>query len=147
MADLFRLGSFRLHSGLWSPFKIDCDALGERDWVALAKVVANQVGPFGAVEGVPTGGLALAAQLERYASDGPVLIVDDVLTTGGSMEAQRAGRPALGAVVFARGTPSPWIRPVFVLAPARPWPGHCPRCGAAFDTPACPCGPPDLIPT
>lgn len=52
------------------------------------------------------------------------LIVDDVLTTGGSMEIARhnylvanPGSDVLGAVVFARGPCPDWITPLFRVTP------------------------------
>lgn len=113
---LFQTGNFRLHSGAEADFKIECDALTDHDWAALAGIMVTRIPPFGEVEGVPSGGLQLAAELEVYASEGPVLIVDDVLTTGASMEEQRAGRDAIGAVVFARGECPEWVTPLFTLA-------------------------------
>ncbi len=114
---LFQLGAFQLHSGEHADFKIDCDALTDRDWDALALMVTRRVPPFDDVEGVPRGGLNLAAAIARNTArrQGPVLIVDDVLTTGASMEAQRAGRDAIGAVIFARGPCPTWITPLFQM--------------------------------
>jgi len=68
---------------------------------------------FGAVEGVPSGGLRFAEALRQYQSAGPLLIADDVLTTGASMELHRAGRDALGVVIFARGPCPAWVAPKF----------------------------------
>lgn len=113
---LFQTGNFRLHSGEEASFKIECDALSDLDWAALAKIIVTRIPPFGEVEGVPSGGLQLAAELEVYATEGPVLIVDDVLTTGASMEEQRAGRDAIGAVVFARNGCPDWVTPLFTMA-------------------------------
>ena len=110
--NLFQLGDFSLHSGAKSNWKIDCDALTDADWATLAWIIQTRV-KFGAVEGVPRGGLKLAAALLNYQTSGPLLIVDDVLTTGGSMEKQRAGREAIGYVVFARGHCASWIRHIF----------------------------------
>ena len=52
----------------------------------------------------------------------PICIVDDVLTTGGSMEYfltqyQRNRRPfeAIGWVVFARTKPPPWVKALFQM--------------------------------
>ena len=114
--NLFQTGNFTLHAGEASPFKIDCDALTQADWQTLAALVAARV-QFGRVHGIPTGGCALAAALEPYATTGPLLIVDDVLTTGTSMEAARAaaGEPCVGVVVFARREPPDWIQAVFRL--------------------------------
>ncbi len=122
--NLFQTGDFTLHSGKQSNFKIDCDALTDEDWQALAKLIYNAVGRFGKVVGVPTGGLKLAKALEPYCSvthTSPVLIVDDVLTTGGSMNELRNklrsehGRSIIGIVVFARNWCPHWITPIFEM--------------------------------
>jgi len=114
LADLFQSGQFELHSGEHTTWKIDCDALSDTSIETLAHMVSDESGGFGSVEGVPSGGLRLAKALEKYATDGPVLIMDDVLTTGASMEEQRAGRDAIGAVIFARGSCPGWVRPLFI---------------------------------
>ena len=123
--SLFRLGDFRLHSGSRSAFKIDCDALTDADWSAVATLIPERIGKFGAAIGVARGGLKFAAALALLASGGeyPLLIVDDVLTTGRSMEEARAcalyerpDRDVLGCVVFARGGSIPsWITALFTL--------------------------------
>ena len=118
---MFRWGNFTSNAGLELPFKIDLDALTDVDWDCLAQMVAAEF-TFSHVEGVPTGGLKFAEALKPYAMpgwrDGVLLIVDDVLTTGGSMERQRAGREALGVVAFSRVRAVPiWITPIFRLGP------------------------------
>lgn len=122
---LFNRGKFKLHSGSVSDFKIDCDFLTKQEVAALAHEVHKRVPVFGRVEGVPTGGLRLAAALEKYATgkaEDPLLIVDDVLTSGASMEEHRAGREAMGVVLFARKWPMPlWIRALFLVADEQPW--------------------------
>jgi hypothetical protein len=116
---LFQRGAIVLHSGRSSWWKIECDSLDNDDLDVLAQLIAERVRPFSSVEGVPTGGLRLADALRPYASRcGDLLIVDDVYTTGGSMEEHRAGRDALGAVVFSRGSCPEWIIPLFQLSPA-----------------------------
>lgn len=121
MRALFRLGAFTLASGGTTRFKIDCDALTAEDWEALAALAADCLPPFGAVEGVPTGGLAFADALRPYATGGPLLIADDVLTTGSSMERLRGSRETIGVVAFSRApywAPTPrWITPLFVIGP------------------------------
>ena len=116
MTNLFQLGNFKSHSGEVLPWKIDCDALTPENWNCLAYMIAEKVGGFGKLEGVPRGGLALveALKFHRYRS-GPFLIVDDVLTTGRSMEEQRNGRDAIGAVVFARGPCPSWVTSLFQM--------------------------------
>lgn len=127
--SLFSLGSFKLHSGMESNWKIDCGFLSDDDIVALAMIAATAVPPFVSVQGVIRGGLRLARALERYRSkDGSHhLIVDDVLTTGKSMEEARKEylrhralwdnkntREVCGAVIFARGgVKQDWIRVLF----------------------------------
>jgi hypothetical protein len=110
---MFLLQEFTAHSGQRLDWKIECDNLTTADWMTLAKVAADMLPPFGAVEGVPSGGLALADALRTHATEGPLLIVDDVLTTGGSMEHHRAGRDAIGIVAFARGPLPPWVKAIF----------------------------------
>jgi hypothetical protein len=114
--SLIRLQDFVMHSGDPAYFKLECDALDDGDIAALARIISRKV-RFGHVYGVPRGGVRLARALEQYRSDGPVLIVDDVLTTGRSMEEARAAfefhSPVIGAVIFARGACPSWILPVF----------------------------------
>lgn len=95
---LFKQGEFTSHSGLQLADKIDCDALTDEDWEAQAKWFSDRIG-FGKVIGIKTGGTKLAEALQKYASPfGPVLIIDDVLTTGRSMEKARVKYPeAVGA--------------------------------------------------
>lgn len=116
MGNLFQLGNFKSHSGESLPWKIDCDGLTEKDWGCLAQMIFDRVERFSEVEGVPKGGLALASVLHLYRYvPGGLLIVDDVLTTGGSMEQHRNGRDAIGAVVFARGPCPSWVTPLFQM--------------------------------
>lgn len=120
--DLFQLGDFTLNSGAKSAWKLECDALTDGEIYALAKMTALMVGPFSNVYGVPRGGLRLAAALKQYCSlAGPHLIVDDVLTTGGSMERRKDAllsgieKPpqVVGAVIFARGQLPMWVKALF----------------------------------
>jgi orotate phosphoribosyltransferase len=126
--NLFQLGNFVLNSGAKSKFKLECDALTNEDIEALAYMISTMVGPFGYVEGIPRGGLRLAKALEQYIT--PIddwvsftrLIVDDVLTTGRSMENARIkyqnntmSLPVKGVVIFARGKCPDWITPVFQM--------------------------------
>ena len=112
---MFDTGTFTLHGGQESQWKIECDALTEADWKTLAAMIAERQ-TFSDVEGVPSGGWSLADALVAYRSpEGPLLIVDDVLTTGVSMETQRADREAVGYVVFARGPCPPWVQALFTL--------------------------------
>lgn len=114
-------GEFTSHSGLRLSFKVECDALTDADLADLAKVISSKI-TFGAVYGVPRGGTRLAKALLDYCTfcgEDPLLIVDDVLTTGASMEEARAANPifadAIGVVLFARGPCPEWVRPVFTV--------------------------------
>jgi orotate phosphoribosyltransferase len=126
--SLFQTGFFQLHSGESSNFKIDCDFLTDEDINAIALQLVHRLPTFRTVEGVPTGGLRLAEALQQYVvpqENGwykdvgyPLLIVDDVFTTGGSVEEHRAGRyEAIGAVIFARNPTPSWITPLFRMEP------------------------------
>ena len=85
--SLFQLGDFKLASGEKSNFKIECDVLSDDDWEALAAMAAELLPTFLDVVGVPRGGLKFAAALRHYAKAGdhPVLIADDVWTSGGGV--------------------------------------------------------------
>ncbi len=128
--NLLQLGDFTLNSGKKSFFKLECDAFTDDDWKCIAELVYNMIGVFSSVEGIPRGGTKLAELLQPYVSgSGPHLIVDDIWTTGGSM--QRAwqakhranGEPdwisphnyILGAVVIARGPIEPWVKALFTI--------------------------------
>lgn len=128
--SLFQTGKYKLHSGSVSSFKIECDALTTKDWEALAEQVDNIGIKFNFVAGIPKGGLKFAKALQKYAiipksKDGtllPYLIVDDVLTTGTSMNqlrdkllGQGMRREIVGIVLFARGECPTWIIPLFQM--------------------------------
>ncbi len=122
---LLQRGTFTLSSGAVSGFKLVCDAFIEENADELAWAICEMVGPFGSVEGIPRGGLRLAEALRppltsatagfQPVSGLPLLLVDDVFTTGGSMERHRGGRDAVGVVVFARGPLPSWIRAIFSM--------------------------------
>lgn len=112
---LFQQIGFISHSGLDLTWKVECDALNDGDWETLAYMVACNT-RFGSVEGVPKGGLKFAEKLHSFITKGPLLIVDDVLTTGNSMEEHRADRDAIGIVVFSRNpNPPNWIKPIWTI--------------------------------
>lgn len=118
---LFKQGSFKLHSGKMSDWKIECDSLTDDDWKTIAHLIARHFN-FREVHGVPNGGLKLAKLLEKHINKDAknVLIVDDVYTTGTSMwEMQIKLQETVdtnhirGVVVFARGEVERWISPLF----------------------------------
>ena len=113
--SLVQFGWFRSHSGLQLPWKLDADALSSDSLNGITQIIRWKFA-FGAVIGVPRGGLRLARMLEQYREDGyPTLIVDDVLTTGKSIQEWRdpVPGPAIGVVIFARGPCPNWVWPIF----------------------------------
>ena len=78
--------------------------------------------PFCSAVGIPRGGLLLGSYLNLYSTqnnDDPYLIVDDVLTTGGSMVEYREkhfkNKNVIGWVVFARNKPQDWVNSLFQM--------------------------------
>jgi orotate phosphoribosyltransferase len=127
---LFQLGNFVLHSGGESDWKINCDMLDDNDIRCLARLVHKLVSPFCTVTGIPRGGIRLAEELQQYVTVyGPHLLVDDVYTTGNSMETYKdkilgySGSPPviIGAVIFARGPCPFWVKSLFQTHPEL-WP-------------------------
>lgn len=120
MSNLFEKKTFKMHSGDIGQWKIECDALTDEDLDTLAYMIASKL-LFKRVIGVPTGGLRIAKALEKYKSDeGWCLIVDDVLTTGNSMEQAKNHcmedkDNIMGIVLFSRGQCPTWVMPVFQL--------------------------------
>lgn len=137
-SPLFEQGRFQLHSGAESTWRINCTAFYDRDWACLAELIAQRV-RFYAVIGVPRGGLMLAKALERYADPQQkvLLIVDDVLTTGTSIQALRAeySSPTVGFVVFDRsgGRRPKGVEALWVLTP--PLDPGAPAAGTGRETP------------
>jgi hypothetical protein len=118
---LFKAGKFKSHSGLELDWKIDCDALTDEDIECLASIIASRF-KFRYVYGIPEGGIRLEKALWQYASvdSSSLLVVDDVLTTGKSMNALKARynsglRKMIGVVIFARGPCPEWVTPIFQL--------------------------------
>lgn len=118
MTDLIQFGWFSTHSKFQLPWKIDCDAMADSDIDAIAQLIRWKFA-FGAVYGVPRGGIRLAEALEPHCEKHyPLLIVDDVLTTGRSMiEAREKLKilPVIGIVIVARGKCPDWVWPIFTV--------------------------------
>jgi orotate phosphoribosyltransferase len=128
VTELFQKGEFTLHSGRRSSFKIECDALTPEEWDTLAFLaLAIAPGSFSDVRPIPEGGKPFARAILRqmdqlgwvFTPDAPLLVVDDVWTTGRSFEEYRASQPidqrVSGVVAFARSPVASWVRPVFQL--------------------------------
>jgi hypothetical protein len=122
---MFELGPFRLPSGEMTFFKVECDDLTDEDWAALARLAVEIIPPFGAVEGVPRGGLKFAEALEPYAEPytqpGRLLIADDVWVSGRSVRAyldQRQSKlSTICVVAFTRNPVPDWVTPLFQMHP------------------------------
>lgn len=125
--SLFELKDFVMHSGQVGKWKIECDALTEEDWKTVAYWISKRV-DFNMVRGVPTGGKKLQDALFKYRNPNSdvFLIVDDVLTTGKSMEDFKfaLGVDRLmgteinvikGVVLFARGECPYWVEPIYKM--------------------------------
>ncbi len=122
LQPMFQLGDFTLHSGQESEWKIECDAAKDGDWETWAALISEMAGNFREVVGVPRGGIRLATVLEKYKVPGdfPVLVVDDVLTTGESILRTLDNlEGAVGWVVFARGDCPPGVQALFQMPTER----------------------------
>jgi len=119
--NLFQNGDFILSSKTKSTWKIDCDALSEDDWLTLSIMAHNIIGNFSLAIGVPVGGCHFAKKLNNFCThEGSILICEDVLTTGESMERIKyqlcksvPESKVKGITVFARGTPPLWVKTIF----------------------------------
>jgi orotate phosphoribosyltransferase len=126
--NLFQSGNFTLNSGAKSQWKIECDALTDADIDTLA-IMVGEVFPtiftYRDIVGVSRGGLKLAEAVKKLRGTDPEswykLIVDDVLTTGGSMERLKKELKLAddnlvhGVVIFARGKCPHWVVPLFQM--------------------------------
>lgn len=94
-ARLFKFGRFTAASGRELDFKVECNAFTSADWREIAAIAAPRIPPFREVYGVPTGGVVLADSLRPYCNlnSRRILVVDDVWTSGGSMQAYMGGAP------------------------------------------------------
>jgi orotate phosphoribosyltransferase len=116
--NLFIREDFISHAGLPLTWKVECDALSDGDYEALAKIVSEKI-KFKDVVGIPRGGIPFENALKQYASNDendPLLICDDVYTTGTSMrEVYQEG--AIGIVVFARNEiTDDWIKAIWQMS-------------------------------
>ncbi len=123
--NLFKKEKIKLSSGKISDFKIECDVFTDEDWECLAYLISKKI-KFKSVKWIPTGGNKLAEYLLKYRINDkslPLLICDDVLTTGNSMENLKGllidvgvkNKDIKGVVIFARGKCPNWITPLFPM--------------------------------
>lgn len=121
------LRDITLHSGQHSNFKFECDNFTDGEIEGFAFLI-RQMRWFSEVQGIPTGGIRLAQALEPFVERyyrKHLLIVDDVLTQGTSMECARVDairqgwciKDISGAVMIARGQCPSWIAPILQLHP------------------------------
>ena len=122
MGGLFQKIDFNSHSGIDLTWKIEMDALGKKEWKCLAHMIMEyEHRPFCESIGIPSGGVYLGALLNEYSTknyeEDPYLIVDDVLTTGRSMEEYaKKYDNVIGWVIFSRTRlHSDWITPLFEM--------------------------------
>lgn len=115
---LFERKEFKMPSGGVARYTIQSKALSDEDVATLAWLISEK-GPVRDVYGVTEGGRRLAEAIRPYCSTrGVHLIVDDVLTTGASMESARketGWHDAVGVVIFARGPCPGWVLPIFSM--------------------------------
>lgn len=123
---MFKWKSFKSHAGKSLKWKIECDNLSEEDIECLAKLIYTKYS-YECISHPPTNSanvIDLINKLERHKSfnaDYDYLIVDDVLTTGKSMNDiyehlhTDYGYKIKGVVIFARSECPGWITPIFQL--------------------------------
>ena len=122
--NLFQSVDFISHSGLELKWKIECDALSDPEWFTISQMIMEISVPFKEAIGIPRGGTKLGNLLNQYGTGkrkDPVLLVDDVLTTGESMKQFKTKRswryPSdyIGWVVFARNECPDWVTALFQM--------------------------------
>ena len=125
--NLFQSVDFISHSGLELKWKIECDALSDPEWFTISQMIMEISVPFKEAIGIPRGGTKLGNLLNQYGTgkrEDPVLLVDDVLTTGESMKQFKTKRswryPSdyIGWVVFARNKCPDWVTALFQMPPS-----------------------------
>ena len=115
---------FKSHSGLDLTWKIEMDALSKPEWFTISQMIMEITVPFREAVGIPRGGTELGKLLNQYGTgkkEDPICIVDDVLTTGESMNDFKIKRQwrnptdYIGWVVFARGPVPHWVNALFTM--------------------------------
>jgi adenine/guanine phosphoribosyltransferase-like PRPP-binding protein len=111
---LFQTVDFISHAGLPLNWKIECDALSDDEWKTIAKMIREyESQKWQYAVGIPTGATRLGEILTTYGTGSvkdPVLIVDDVYTTGKSFidfeEKYYKDKKVIKWAVFARKRPT-----------------------------------------
>ena len=88
MIDLFQKVDFTSHSGLDLKWKIEMDALSHKEWECIALMIMELTPPFKEAIGIPRGGNILGKLMNHHGTgkrEDPICIVDDVVSTGGSI--------------------------------------------------------------
>lgn len=104
-----------------SHFRIDEEEISDKDLEYVAWLY-SRTQKYGLVLSIPTGGDRFAKFLRAYSdvvNSSTVLIVDDVLTTGTSMNELKnmmdRKLDIRGVVLFSRGETPDWITPIFQM--------------------------------
>ena len=66
--NLFIREDFISHAGLPLTWKVECDALTNKDYEALAKIVSEKM-TFRDVKGIPRGGIPFENALKQYCTN------------------------------------------------------------------------------
>ena len=100
------------------------DALSHKEWECIALMIMELTPPFKEAIGIPRGGNILGKLMNHHGTgkrEDPICIVDDVLTTGGSMNEFKTKRqwrnPSkyIGWVVFSRSQTPHWVNALFQM--------------------------------
>lgn len=130
--SLFQYGRLTSHSGLQLRWKLECDHWTDEDLEGMAHLLLETLTFGPAIVAVPSderpprnpAGPRLARILRGLPApraDGPPLVLDDVLTTGASMEETRAAvmrnrtGACVGFVILARGPCPDWVHPLMTV--------------------------------
>ena len=122
--NIFRLGKEVSHPREELEWKIECGVLTERDYETIVHIIVEEWKlQFKKVVFLGENGDQFAAAVLPFIQvnndNYPILIVDDVLTTGKSMVKamldvkQCYECEVIGVVIFALGECPKWIRPIF----------------------------------
>lgn len=126
---LVQIGEVQLNSGQWLDWKLIADDFIRENLEGLVHLIRSKAGPFSHVYGIPRGGSLLEEALFPHASrslQSTCLVVDDVLTTGGSFKRAKEKLSGtyshfIGWTVFSRGPCPGWVTSVFQM-PEPFWP-------------------------